>query len=167
MRGKWAQGIEPRHFTWVIKDKVFDRAAVLFSMEQLGGSDACLAMATDYAKGRYAFGRPIASFQALKHRMADLYADRELARSNCYWAAWALENDDAELREAATSAKISASDALDHCTVEMVQMHGGVGYTWEYDCHLFYRRGKILAHQLGSTDEWRERLITQLIEDAA
>ncbi|MDP6978094.1 MAG: acyl-CoA dehydrogenase family protein [Myxococcota bacterium] len=152
---------------WDLAQDVLTRAAVLMAFEQLGCADRAFQITFDFMMNRYAFGRPIASFQSLKHRMADLYADREVARSNCYWAAWALENDHEELREAAASAKISASDALDHTTVEMIQMHGGVGYTWEYDCHLFYRRGKVLAHTLGTTDEWREKLVTKLIEDAA
>lgn len=152
---------------WSTTQEVLDRAAVLMAFEQLGGADRAFDITLDFMRNRYAFGRPIASFQSLKHRMADLYADRELARSNCYWAAWALENDEAELPIAAASAKISASDAFDHVSVDMIQMHGGVGYTWEYDCHLFYRRAKVLAHTLGTTDEWREKLITHLIEDAA
>jgi acyl-CoA dehydrogenase len=68
---------------------------------------------------------------------------------------------------AAASAKISAGDAFENMVVDMIQMHGGVGYTWEYDCHLFYRRAKVLAHTLGTTGEWREKLVTQLIEQAA
>ncbi len=152
---------------WAITQDVFARAAVLMAFEQLGSADRAFQITFDFVMSRYAFGRPIGSFQSLKHRMADLYADRELARSNCYWAAWALENDDEELPIAAASAKISASDALDNVVVEMIQMHGGVGYTWEYDCHLFYRRAKVMAHTLGATGEWREKLITQLIEQAA
>lgn len=152
---------------WSITQDVLTRAAVLMAFEQLGSADRAFQITFDFVMNRYAFGRPIGSFQALKHRMADLYADRELARSNCYWAAWALENDHEELAVAAASAKISASDAFENMVVDMIQMHGGVGYTWEYDCHLFYRRAKVLAHTLGTTDEWREKLITQLIEQAA
>ncbi len=152
---------------WTITQDVLTRAAVLMAFEQLGSADRAFQITFDFVMNRFAFGRPIASFQSLKHRMADLYADRELARSNCYWAAWALENDDDELPVAAASAKISASDALENVTVDMIQMHGGVGYTWEYDCHLFYRRAKVLAHTLGTTDEWREKLTTHLIEQAA
>jgi acyl-CoA dehydrogenase len=152
---------------WSITQNVLTRAGVLMAFEQLGGADRAFQITFDFVMNRYAFGRPIGSFQSLKHRMADLYADRELARSNCYWAAWALEQDDEELPVAAASAKISASDAFDNMVVEMIQMHGGVGYTWEYDCHLFYRRAKVLSHTLGSTDEWRERLVTQLIKAAA
>lgn len=152
---------------WAITQDTLTRAAVLMAFEQLGCADRAFQITFDFVMNRYAFGRPIGSFQSLKHRMADLYADRELARSNCYWAAWALENDDDELGVAAASAKISASDALENTTVEMIQMHGGVGFTWEYDCHLFYRRGKVLSHILGTTDEWREKLVTKLIESAA
>ena len=152
---------------WKVAQDVLTRAAVLMAFEQLGSADRAFQITFDFMMNRFAFGRPIASFQSLKHRMADLYADRELARSNCYWAAWARENDHEELTAAAASAKISASDALEHVTVEMIQMHGGVGYTWEYDCHLFYRRAKVLSHTLGTTDEWREKLVSKLIEDAA
>ncbi len=152
---------------WAVAQDVLDRAAVLMAFEQLGCADRAFQITFDFTMNRFAFGRPIASFQSLKHRMADMYAAREVARSNCYWAAWALENDHEELGEAAASAKISASDALELVTVEMIQMHGGVGYTWEYDCHLFYRRAKVLSHTLGTTDEWREKLVIKLIEDAA
>lgn len=152
---------------WSLTQDVLTRAAALMAFEQLGSADRAFQVTFDFIMNRYAFGRPVASFQSLKHRMADLYADREIARSNCYWAAWALENDDAELPIAAASARISASDALEHTTIEMIQMHGGVGFTWEYDCHLFYRRAKALAHTLGTSDEWREKLVTRLIEQAA
>jgi len=152
---------------WAITQDTLTRAGVLMAFEQLGCADRAFQITFDFVMNRFAFGRPIASFQSLKHRMADLYADRELARSNCYWAAWALENDHEELEVAAASAKISASDALEKMTVEMIEMHGGVGFTWEYDCHLFYRRAKVLSHVLGTTDEWREKLVAKLIEDAA
>jgi alkylation response protein AidB-like acyl-CoA dehydrogenase len=112
--------------------------------------------------GRYAYGRPVASFQALKHRMADMYVALQLARSNCYYGGWALENDADEMGLAACSARVSATEAFDLCSVEMIQMHGGVGYTWEYDCHMFYRRAKHLAVVLGSTNLWRDKLIRQL-----
>ena len=112
--------------------------------------------------GRYAFGRPIASFQALKHRMADLWAMLQLARSNCYYGAWALSNSSDELGIAACNSRVSASDAFVHAAEEMVQIHGGVGYTWEYDCHLFYRRAKELSLVLGTPRQWREKLIQRL-----
>ncbi len=141
---------------------VLDRAAVLMAFEQLGGAQRALEITRDYAMGRYAFGRPIASFQALKHRFADLFCAIELARSNAYYGAWALSQGHDELPLAACGARISASAAFDLAAQEMIQVHGGVGYTWEYDCHLFYRRAKLLSLALGSPSDWREKLITRL-----
>jgi alkylation response protein AidB-like acyl-CoA dehydrogenase len=115
--------------------------------------------------GRYAFGRPIASFQALKHRMADLYCAIELARSNAYYGAYAISNDlPDELAVAAPATRSAASEAFDLAAQEMIQFHGGVGFTWEYDCHLFYRRAKLLSVVLGSPAAWREKLIARLEE---
>jgi alkylation response protein AidB-like acyl-CoA dehydrogenase len=151
-----------------LADAVLDRAAVLLAFEQLGGTQRAFEITREFTLGRYAFGRPIASFQAIKHRLADLWCEIELARSNCYYGAWALSNDQPELAEAACLARIQASRAFDLAGVEMVELHGGVGYTWEYDCHLFYRRAKSTAVALGSPAAWREKLITRLeAKDAA
>ena len=147
---------------WALKDRLFDRAAVLYAMEQLGGADACLAMAVDYARGRYAFGRPIGSFQAIKHKLADMYIKNELARANCYYGAWALSSDAPELPVAAAGARISATQAYHFASKENIQTHGGIGFTWEHDCHLFYRRSKLLSLVLGSLHSWKDRLITHL-----
>jgi alkylation response protein AidB-like acyl-CoA dehydrogenase len=153
---------------WELVEKVLDRAAVLMAFEQIGGAQRALEITREYAMGRYAFGRPIASFQALKHRFADLYCAIELARSNAYYGAWALSNGNHELALASCGARISASEAFDLAAKEMMQIHGGVGYTWEYDCHLFYRRAKLLSLTLGSPSEWREKLISRLeARDAA
>ena len=143
-------------------DHLLDRAAVLMAFEQIGGAERALEITREFTLGRYAFGRPIASFQALKHRMADLYAAIQLATSNAYYGAWALSTGDPELSTAACGARTAACDAFDLAGVEMIQMHGGVGYTWEYDCHLFYRRAKMLSLALGGAGEWRERLIQRL-----
>jgi len=150
---------------WALAQQILDRAAVLLAFEQVGTASRAFEITKDYTMGRYAFGRPIASFQALKHRLADLYVAIELARSNAYFGAWALENRSPELAAAACGARVSASDACELAGTEMIQMHGGVGYTWEYDCHLFYRRAKLLGLALGSADDWREKLIQRL--DAA
>jgi len=152
---------------WDLKTSVFDRAAILFAMEQLGGSDACLAMAVDYARGRFAFGRPIGSFQAIKHKLADMYIKNELARANCYYGAWALETDADELPVAAAGARISATQAYHYASKENIQTHGGIGFTWEHDCHLFYRRAKLLSLALGSLRSWKDLLITRLEARAA
>jgi acyl-CoA dehydrogenase len=147
---------------------ILDRAAVLMAFEQVGGATRAFEITKEFTLGRYAFGRPIASFQALKHRLADLYCEIELARSNAYYGAWALSNEDPELAIAACLARISASSAYDLATVEQIQMHGGVGYTWEYDCHLFYRRAKLLSVALGNAASWKDRLISRIeAQDAA
>ena len=147
---------------WAVKDAVFDRAAVLFAMEQLGGADACLQMAIGYAKGRYAFGRPIGSFQAIKHKLADMYIKNELARANCYYGAWALSTDAPELPVAAAAARVAATQAFHFASKENIQTHGGIGFTWESDCHLYYRRSKLLALSIGSERVWKDRLISGL-----
>jgi acyl-CoA dehydrogenase len=147
---------------WTTVRTLLDRAAVLMAFEQLGGATRAFEMTREYTVGRYAFGRSIASFQAIKHRLADLYVEIELARSNCYYGAWALGNDAPELGIAACGARASATDAFELASKEMIQLHGGVGYTWEFDCHLFYRRAKWLAAALGSANQWREQLIQRL-----
>ena len=123
---------------WELAEAVLDRAAVLIAFEQVGGSQACLEMATDYAKRRYAFSRPIGSFQAIKHKLADMYVAIEVARSNAYYGAWALSTEAAELPFAAAASRAAASDAYYLCAKENIQTHGGMGFTWEVDCHLFY-----------------------------
>jgi alkylation response protein AidB-like acyl-CoA dehydrogenase len=144
--------------------ELMDRAAVLMAFEQVGGAERSLEITREYTLGRYAFGRPIASFQALKHRMADMYGLIQVATSNAYYGAWALSTGAEELSTAACGARIAACDAFEHCTTEMIQMHGGVGYTWEYDCHLFHRRAKLLGLAIGTAHEWRDRLISRLEE---
>jgi len=142
---------------------LLDRAAVLLGFEQVGGAERAFEITREFTLSRYAFGRPIASFQALKHRMADVYCKIEIARSNAYYGAWALHAGNAtELALAGPSTRVAASDAFTLAAEEMIQMHGGVGYTWEYDCHLFYRRARLLALLLGSPSLWRDRLVERL-----
>ena len=147
---------------WTALQEVLDRAAVLFSFEQLGGAEACMNMAKEYAMGRFAFGRPIASFQAIKHKIADMYIAVELARSNCYFGAWALSTNAPELSTAAATARVSASQAFNECSKENIQTHGGMGFTWEFDCHLYYRRCRQLAANIGSQATWKNKLISSL-----
>ena len=142
--------------------EIFDRAAVLLAFEQLGGAQRCLEMSRDYALGRYAFGRPVASFQAIKHKLADMYAAIELARSNCYYGAWALSSRSKDLPIAASLARVSATEAFQLCAREGLQAHGGVGFTWEFDCHLFLRRSALLSLMLGPVGTWKERLVEHL-----
>ncbi|MBW2424426.1 MAG: acyl-CoA/acyl-ACP dehydrogenase [Deltaproteobacteria bacterium] len=147
--------------------RLLDRAAVLMAFEQVGAAERAFEITHEFILGRYAFGKPIAAFQGIKHRMADLWCEIEIARSNAYYAAWALENDGPELAVAACLARVAASEAFEHVTVEMVQLHGGVGYTWEYDCHLFYRRAKLLSAMLGTPRYWKNLLIDRLQAEQA
>ncbi|HZZ36759.1 MAG TPA: acyl-CoA dehydrogenase family protein [Caulobacteraceae bacterium] len=145
-----------------IISEVFDRAAVLTAFEQVGGADRALEMARDYALDRMAFGRPIGSFQAIKHMLADMYVSATLARSNCYYGAWALSTGAAELPEAAASARVAATQAFQHCAKNNIQTHGGMGFTWAFDCHLYYRRSNLLALNLGSLSQWEDALIERM-----
>uniref|UniRef100_UPI003983AAAC acyl-CoA dehydrogenase family protein n=1 Tax=Phenylobacterium sp. TaxID=1871053 RepID=UPI003983AAAC len=145
---------------FALLEQILDRAAVLLAFEQCGGADRCLEMAKAYALERYAFGRVIASYQAIKHKLADIYVKNELARSNAYYGAWALNTNAAELPVAASAARISASEAYWFASKENIQTHGGIGFTWEMDCHLFYRRSRQLSLVAGAPRVWKERLVS-------
>jgi alkylation response protein AidB-like acyl-CoA dehydrogenase len=147
--------------------RLFDRAAVLLAFEQIGGAQAALDMAREYALGRFAFGRPIASFQAIKHKLVDMYVATELARSHAYYGAWALAQDSTELGIAAAAVRVAASEAYWLAAKENIQTHGGMGFTWEFDCHLHYRRAKLLGLTLGSARRWKDLLIARLEARAA
>jgi alkylation response protein AidB-like acyl-CoA dehydrogenase len=147
---------------WPLAERLLDRAAVLVAFEQLGGAHAALDMAREYALGRFAFGRQIASFQAIKHKLADMYVGIELARSNAYYGAWALSKDAPELGVAAAAARVAATEAYYQAAKENIQVHGGMGFTWEFDCHLHYRRAKLTGLMLGSARRWKDLLVTRL-----
>jgi alkylation response protein AidB-like acyl-CoA dehydrogenase len=147
---------------WYVTSQVLDRAAILIAWEQIGGSDRALEMARDYALDRMAFGRPIGSFQAIKHMLADMYVSATLARSNGYYGAWALATGAAELPVAAATARVSATTAFNHCAKNNIQVHGGMGFTWAFDCHLYYRRANNLALTLGSLSTWEDLLIARM-----
>ncbi len=147
---------------WADMQRVLDRAAILMAFEQVGGADVCLAMAKDYALNRYAFGRPIASFQAIKHKLADMYVGNELARSNAYYGAWALHTGAHELPLAAAAARVSATQAFDYASKENIQTHGGIGFTWQMDCHFYYKRAKETGLVLGPQRAWKDKLVTEL-----
>lgn len=149
--------------------RVRDRAAILIAFEQLGGADAALEMAASYARERKAFGRAIGSYQGIKHKLADVYTANQMARAHCWYGAWALSADAVagpsaapELAAAAAAARVSASQAFSLAAQENIQTHGGMGTTWEADCHLFYRRARQTAVMLGNSIAWRERLAQQL-----
>ncbi len=161
-KGAKAERIGAAGQGWELAEAVLDRAAVLLAFEQIGGSQVCMEMAIDYAKNRVAFSRPIGSFQAIKHKLADMYVNIEVARSNAYYGAWALSTEAAELPFAAAAARAAASDAYYFCAKENIQTHGGMGFTWDVDCHLFFRRAKLLAVQAGSPASWKEKLVKRL-----
>ena len=150
---------------WAATGRLLDRAAVLFAWEQVGGASAALEMAKEYALGRYAFGRPIASYQAIKHKLANAYVKNTLARSNCYYGAWALAADAVDLPVAAATARVSATEAYYYASKENIQTHGGMGFTWEFDCQFHYRRAKLLSVNIGSEATWQDRLITAVERD--
>jgi len=142
--------------------RLLDVCAVLTAFEQLGGAEAALAMAIDYSKTRQAFGRTIASYQALKHKMADIYVKNQLARSHAYFGAWALAHQAPELPLAAAGARLAGIDAFGFAAEENLEIHGGIGFTWESDCQLFYRRARLLAASLGGRQRWSRQLVAAL-----
>ncbi len=139
---------------------LLDRAAVLLAFEQIGGADRCLELAIDYVKERKTFGRAVGSYQAVKHKLARMYAQNELARSNAYYGAWALASESEELPIAASAARISATECFEFAAREGLHLHGGMGYTWEVDCHLYLKRSRDLALRLGGLRQWKEKLVS-------
>jgi alkylation response protein AidB-like acyl-CoA dehydrogenase len=136
-------------------------ALVVLAAEQVGGAAACLDMAVEYAKIRHQFSRPIGSFQAIKHKLADLLLLVEMGRS-AIDRALLVEQDPPRLAEAAAVAKIWCSDAFTTVTTENVHIHGGIGFTWEHDAHLYFRRARADEELLGDATVHRERLATLL-----
>ncbi|NKB98447.1 MAG: acyl-CoA dehydrogenase [Pseudomonadales bacterium] len=152
---------------WKILEAILDRAAVLYAWEQLGGAETCLVQAKEYAMGRYAFGRPIASYQAIKHKLADMYVKNTLARGNAYFGAWALDTGADDLPLAAATARVGSTQAYYYASKENIQTHGGMGYTWEFDCQFYYRRSKVLSVNIGSEGLWQQKLLDAAQSNAA
>ena len=141
---------------WPMLSKVLDLAAVALGAEQVGGAQACLDMAVEYAKVRVQFGRPIGSFQAIKHRCADLLQDVESARSAAYYGGACVVDDSDELGAVASLVKAACSDAFFHVAGENIQIHGGIGFTWEHPAHLYFKRAQAMTVLLGDTTYHRE-----------
>jgi alkylation response protein AidB-like acyl-CoA dehydrogenase len=139
------------------------RARVALAAEMVGAADRCVEMSVAYAKERVQFDRPIGSFQAVKHRAADMMRSVAGARLAAYAAAWAIGAGSAEAERAASVAKATAGDALMQCAAGAIQIHGGIGFTWESDAHLFYRRAIASQTALGSASRHRDRLAQQLL----
>ena len=138
--------------------RVLAQGAIALTAEMVGGAARCLDTAVGYAKLRVQFGRPIGSFQAVKHKAAELLLDLEMARSAAYWAWWVADEDGEELFEAASLAKATCSDAFLHAARENIQIHGGIGFTWEHDAHLYFKRATASDLLLGDVVEHRLRL---------
>ena len=142
--------------------KTLDLAAVALAAEQVGGAQRCLDMSVEYAKQRHQFGRPIGSFQAIKHMCADMLLDVELARSAAYHAGWSAAEDSADLPVAASMAKAFCSDAYFRTAAANIQIHGGIGFTWEHDAHLYFKRAKSSELLFGNPTFHREQLMQRL-----
>jgi alkylation response protein AidB-like acyl-CoA dehydrogenase len=144
-----------------------DLARIALAAEALGGAERVLEMTTDFAKERVQFGRPIGSFQAVKHRLADMMIVVEAAKSAAWYAASAADEAPVELAEAAATAKSYCCDAFFDCAANAVQLHGGIGFTWEHMAHLYFKRARASATLLGSPAWQRERLARLIVGGAA
>ena len=140
---------------------------ICLAAEALGGAQATLDRTVAYAKERVQFGRPIGSFQAYKHRLADMMIEIEQARSAVYWAACSLDEDDPEQALALHAAKAFCADTFFRCAGDMIQLHGGIGFTWEHDAHLFFKRARSIQTLLGTGDKHREAIATHILGEAA
>jgi alkylation response protein AidB-like acyl-CoA dehydrogenase len=147
---------------WAVLNKTLDLAAVALAAEQVGGAQKVLEMAVEYAKVRVQFGRPIGSFQAIKHKCADMLLEVESAKSAAYYAGWAAAEDNDELPVVASLAKAYCSDAYFHATAENIQIHGGIGFTWEHPAHLYFKRAKSSELMLGDPTYHRELLAQRI-----
>jgi alkylation response protein AidB-like acyl-CoA dehydrogenase len=147
---------------WPIIERVIDRGKVALCAEMCGGAQRVLDMSVEYAKVREQFGRPIGSFQAIQHKCANMLVDVESAKSATYYAAWAVANDVPEARLAAAMAKAYCSDAYRRTAGEGIQIHGGIGFTWEHDMHLYFKRAKSSEVTFGDAT-WNRELVAQLI----
>ncbi len=147
---------------WAAISRMLDLAAVALAAEQVGGAQKVLEMAVEYAKVRVQFGRPIGSFQAIKHKCADMLLEVESAKSAAYYAGWAAAEDNDELPVVASLAKSYCSEAYFHATAENIQIHGGIGFTWEHPAHLYFKRAKSSELLFGDPSYHRELLAQRI-----
>jgi alkylation response protein AidB-like acyl-CoA dehydrogenase len=147
---------------WSVLEKVLDLAAVALAAEQVGGAQRCLDMSVEYAKERVQFGRPIGSFQAIKHKCADMLLEVESAKSAAYYAGWCAAEMNDELPSVASLAKAYCSEAYFHCAAENIQIHGGIGFTWEHPAHLYFKRAKSSELLFGDPTYHRELLAQRI-----
>jgi alkylation response protein AidB-like acyl-CoA dehydrogenase len=139
-------------------ERALQYARIALAAEAVGAAEWTLEMTTAYARQRVQFGRPIGSFQVIKHRLADMMIRIEAAQSAAWYAACVADELEAELDEAAAIAKACCCDAFYRCAADAIQLHGGIGFTWEHDAHLYFKRARATATLLGSPAWHRERL---------
>ncbi|HXQ23778.1 MAG TPA: acyl-CoA dehydrogenase family protein [Candidatus Acidoferrales bacterium] len=149
---------------WALLDRLVDRAKVAMCGEMCGGAQKVLEMSVDYAKVREQFGKPIGSFQAIQHKCANMMVQTESAKSATYYAAWAVANNVPEAHLAACMAKAYCSDAYRFVSAEGIQIHGGIGFTWEHDMHIYFKRAKGSEVTFGDAT-WNRELVAQLVLD--
>ncbi|WP_221220024.1 acyl-CoA dehydrogenase family protein [Mycolicibacterium sp. BK634] len=141
--------------------------SALLAVEQVGAAQHLLDLAVEYAKSRLQFGRQIGSFQAIKHKLADMLVDLEHARSTAYHAVWALSDGSDDPALAVSIAQATASAALSHIAADTIQVHGGIGFTWEHQAHLYFKRAATDAALLGSAEQHRSRVADFVLDDAS
>jgi alkylation response protein AidB-like acyl-CoA dehydrogenase len=147
---------------WWLCERTLDLARIALAAEQVGAAEMCLEMSVEYAKVRKQFGRPIGSFQSIKHKCADMLMMIESARSAAFLASALAAQGGDGFEEAASSAKAYCSDAFFHCAAETIQIHGGIGFTWEHPAHLYFKRAKATEILFGDPAFHRERVATQM-----
>ena len=147
---------------WDVLSTVLDLAAIALAAEQVGGAQFVLEMAVQYAKDRVQFGRPIGSFQAIKHKCADMLLEVESAKSAAYYGLWCASEMNDEMSSVASLAKAYCSEAYFHATAENIQIHGGIGFTWEHPAHLYFKRAKSSELLFGDPTYHREQLAQRI-----
>ena len=162
LRGTPARLIGSEGIGWDFIARVLDLVAVGLAAEQVGGAQKVLEMAVEYAKVRVQFGRPIGSFQAIKHKCADMLLEVESAKSAAYYGMWCAAEMDDELPSVASMAKAYCSEAYFHAAAENIQIHGGIGFTWEHPAHLYFKRAKSSELLFGDPTYHRELLAQRI-----
>jgi alkylation response protein AidB-like acyl-CoA dehydrogenase len=147
---------------WELCERTLDLARIALAAEQVGAAEMCLDLSVEYAKVRKQFGRPIGSFQAIKHKCADMLMMIESARSGAFYASALAGQGDTDLQEAASSAKAFCSDTFFHCAAECIQIHGGIGFTWEHAAHMYFKRAKSTETLFGDPPFHRERVAKRM-----
>lgn len=145
-----------------IVEEAINHAAIFNACEQIGGAERALEMACEYARERMAFGRPIGSFQAVKQLLADMYVALAIGQANCRYATWALASRNSDITAAAARAQLSAANAFRLCSQDNIQVHGGTGFMWDSDPHVFYRRARHLELSLAPKRHWEELVVANI-----